>query len=85
MTTKGIMGEAKADIAAWLAKAVCLHESLPSLCADNAPELVGESPPGSSLTCASSAFLMSLTALLLRLGSWRFASIEDKVRSMVFV
>lgn len=76
MTTKGIMRESKSDICAWLSKAISLHESLPEMCNDQgAPELLGRE--GS--TCASSAFLMSLSALLLRMGAGKFSSLDAKV------
>lgn len=77
MTAKGLMKEAKAGVVAWLRKVIDLHESLPDLCANHAPELLGE--PRSSVTCASSAFLMSFSSLLLRLGSPRFSSIDNEV------
>lgn len=70
MTTKGVMREAKRDVSSWLTKAIGLHETLPELCGQDAAELLGE--PGTGSTCASSAFLMSLSVLLLRLGAWRF-------------
>lgn len=81
MTTKGVMKEAKSGVVAWLRKVIDLHESLPDLCADHAPELLGE--PKSSVTCASSAFLMSFSSLLLRLGSLRFSSIDTEVGATV--
>lgn len=78
MTTKGVMADAKRDVSAWLTKVIYLHETLPELCGQDAPELLGE--PNTGSTCASSGFLMSLSALLLRLGSWRFTStIDEKV------
>lgn len=79
MTTKGLAKETKSDVCAWLKKAIYLHESLPQLCDEHAPELLGE--PGPGVTSASSAFLMSLSALLLRLGSWKFANADDEVHA----
>lgn len=79
MTTKGLAKEIKSDVCAWLTKAVYLHESLPRLCDEQAPELLGELRPG--ITSASSAFLMSLSALLLRLGSWKFANTDNEVHA----
>lgn len=76
MTTKGIMRESKSDICAWLSTAIFLHEGLPEMCNDRgAAELLG----GEGSTCASSAFLMSLTALLLRMGAEKFSSLGAKV------
>lgn len=76
MTTKGIMRESKSDVCAWLSKAIFLHEGLPEMCNDRgAPELLG----ADGSTCASSAFLMSLTALLLRMGAGKFSSLGAKV------
>lgn len=76
MTTKGIVRESKSDVCAWLSKAIFLHEGLPEICNDPcAPELLGEE--GS--TCASSAFLMSLSALLLRMGAGKFSSLSAMV------
>lgn len=83
MTTKGLMNDAKADVCAWLSKAVFLHESLPDLTEQHlgeasAPELLGG--PGS--TCASSTFLMSVSALLLHLGVGCFSCADEKVRAV---
>ena len=75
--TKGLADDAKSDVCSWLSKAISLHESLPQLCHQRAPELLGE--PGTGSTSASSAFLMSLSALLLRLGSWKFINADEKV------
>lgn len=81
MTSKGVIKDAKAGVVAWLRKVIDLHESLPDLCANHAPELLGE--PRSSVTCASSAFLMSFSSLLLRLGSPRFSSTGTEVGATV--
>lgn len=75
MTTRGIKRESKSDVCAWLSKVIFLHESLPEMCDQRAPELLG----GEGSTCASSGFLMSFSALLLRMGAAKFASICPEV------
>lgn len=81
MTTKGVMRESKSDVCAWLSKAIFLHEGLPEMCNDRgAPELLG----GERATCASSAFLTSLTALLLRMGAGKFSSLGAKVCRLLY-
>lgn len=75
MTTKCVMRESKGDVCAWFSKAIFLHESLPEMCNERAPELLG----GEGSTCASSAFLMSLSALLLRMGAGKFYSVCGQV------
>ena len=75
MTTRGIKRESKSDVCAWLAKVIFLHESLPDMCNQRAPELLG----GEGSTCASAGFLMSFSALLLRMGAAKFASVCPEV------
>lgn len=75
MTTKCVMRESKGDVCAWISKVIFLHESLPDMCNERAPELLG----GEGSTCASSAFLMSLSALLLRMGAGKFYSVGHQV------
>ncbi|CAM9936186.1 unnamed protein product, partial [Ectocarpus sp. 12 AP-2014] len=80
MTTKGVARESKSDVCAWLSKAIFLHEGLPEMCDDHsAPELLG----GEGSTCASSGFLMSFSALLLRMGVGLFSSVCPKSMGLV--
>ncbi|CAM9366400.1 unnamed protein product [Ectocarpus sp. 6 AP-2014] len=80
MTTKGVARESKSDVCAWLSKAIFLHEGLPEMCEDHsAPELLG----GEGSTCASSGFLMSFSALLLRMGVGLFSSVCPKSMDLV--
>lgn len=81
MTTKGVSRESKSDVCAWLSKAIFLHEGLPHMCNQRGPELLGR--VGS--TSASSAFLMSLTALLLRMGVGKFSSVRPEVCALKVV
>lgn len=74
------MRESKPDVCSWLSKAIFLHEGLPEMCNDHgAPERLG----AEGSTCASSAFLMSLSALLLRMGAGKFSSLGAKVCQML--